>query len=149
MNLHTRILNLAKLDLNITPNDKPEEKFMSFARFKQEKSKENEGFMIVENISELEDHEKKTLNTIVHEIFTKSDSELKNEKKLPDQELEQLFFKDTAAIKFLLDSQSMIVSTDFVVLLHSSKYAYMSRILKIIITSKLTRHNKNRLYEGL
>lgn len=116
-------------------NDKPEEKFISYARFKQEKDKQTDGFVIVENISELEDYEKKMLNTIVHEIFTKSDSELKTNKKISDEELEQLFFKDTGAIKFLLDSQSMLISTDFFVPLHPTKYSYMSKILKIIITS--------------
>ena len=149
VNLHTRILNLAKLDLNITMADKPEEKFISYTRFKQDKSKESDGFVIVENVSELEDYEKKMLNTIVHEIFTKSDIELKGDKKISDDELEQLFFKDNAAIKFLMDAQSMILSTEFFVPLHPTKYAYTSKILKIIITSELTRHYSNRLHEGI
>ena len=136
-------MSLAKLDLNINSNDKPEEKFISYARFKQDQNKSNEGFVIVENIAELEEEEKKTLNMIVHEIFTKNNSELKKNKRKNDKDLEKLFFKDTAAIKFLLDAQSMLVSTDFLISLHPTKFEYIAKILKIIITSKIIRHDKN------
>ena len=137
--LHTRLLSLSKFDLSITPSEKPEEKFISYARHKQELSKNNDGFVIVENVSELGSKEKKYIGMMVHEIFTKRDSPRSEKKGKAEIDIENLFSNENAITKFLLDAQSSLLNTSFVVLLHQTKFDYLSKILKLIVASKLNR----------
>lgn len=115
-------------------------------RHKQELHKaEDDGFMLVENVSELNSKDKKTLGYIVHEIFTQREQPLNLKKSLQNVDLELLFTNENAITKFLLDAQSGLAETSFMVNLHRTKYEYLSKILKLVITSWVIRYTYWRL----
>ncbi len=136
-NLHMRIEALSGVSLGLNQEEFPKHNFMSYESFKIERmhALKKDGFIVVEDDSELNSKEQKKLVNISDDLFQNIDKPLRLTPKPSEQDLEGLFIKEQAALEFLLRGQQHLASHTFQCQFAPDKFDLLKSILKILVTS--------------
>lgn len=145
-NLHMRIEALSGVTLVLSQESIPKHQFMSYESFKIERANDmkKNGFIVVEDDSELSSKEQKKLVNISDDLFQNIDRPLRLNPKPSEQDLDNLFIKEQAALEFLLRGQQHLANQSFQCQFSQDKFDLLKSILKILVTSMLNRHNPNK-----
>ncbi len=141
VSLHTRIEVLSKVELTVNKESAPRHDFISYESFKQLRNSTKDGFIVVEDDSDLDDLQKRKMVIISDEIFQNISNQLRLNPLPSDSELEVLFIKEQAALEFLLRGQKHLANQTFKCQFSVSKFDLMRSIVRILVTSYITRHD--------
>lgn len=142
LSVHKRVLAGARLSDFLSSSEKPVETFVSFADFQKIQETQNR------QIESLTQKEMSTLNILAVDCFVDGIKEVSPSMQLSEHQLDWIFGKDAAIYRFLSESQNLLAEKGFYYNVHSSKFDYMERIFRSILSAKTKRlfeHDNSKL----